>query len=300
MRSSTTALMSSGSGQTGGSAEKSEKARMRRSSDSISSTTMLAAWLEEGFGLGAVIAAADDHLLNGEADGGEGVLDLVRGFAGQHLPAGELGQVDEAVAVLFEVRGGVVERGGGVADLVVRNQMLDERQAHREVAGGELAEAAGEVADGARDAAGDVDQDQQRRDPDERGGEGQGEAEATEEIAGTGVIDGLPGGVVLAGELGEVELQRRGVDGYSGGLAAQEREVVGAADEALGRCAIPELAGFGVELRGSYTRRADAARCGVIAQTLARQAVVFVAGVLKGAGGGVQFGDRGDIEAAFQ
>ncbi len=97
--------MSSGSGQTGGSDENSEKARMRRSSDSISSTTMAAAWSRKArrpSGLGS--SCAGDHLFHGEADGREGVLHLVRHLARQHLPAGELREIDEAVAVLFQLR----------------------------------------------------------------------------------------------------------------------------------------------------------------------------------------------------
>ncbi len=39
-------------------------------------------------------------------------------FAGQHLPAGELRQIDQPVAVLFQLRGGAVERVGRKADFV--------------------------------------------------------------------------------------------------------------------------------------------------------------------------------------
>ena len=107
-------------GTTGGSADNSENARTRRSSDSTSSTTICAACSRNArFVSDASLPCARHHLFHGEPDRRKRVLDLVRHLARQHLPARELGQVDQPVAVLLELRGGVVERVRRASDLVV-------------------------------------------------------------------------------------------------------------------------------------------------------------------------------------
>ena len=118
-RSVTTALTSSTSGCTGGSLANSENARTRRSSDSISLTTICDGLIHER-ALGRRLPRL--HLLDRQPDRRQRVLQLVRGLARQRLPARHLRQVDEPLAVLLELIGHVVERVDGPAHLVARRR----------------------------------------------------------------------------------------------------------------------------------------------------------------------------------
>src|ERR1035441_2417854 len=107
------------------------------------------------FDEGAVgFVVAGHHLFDGEADGGEGILDLVGHLAGEGLPTGELAEVDEALGALLELVGHMVEGLDGAADFVVAGG----GDAGGEVAGGQSGKAGGQLLDGAADAVGHVDQ----------------------------------------------------------------------------------------------------------------------------------------------
>ena len=65
------------------------------------------------------VRLAREHLLDGQANRRQRVLQLVRRLAGERLPARHLRQVDEPLAVAPQLLGHVVERVDGASHLVV-------------------------------------------------------------------------------------------------------------------------------------------------------------------------------------
>ena len=136
---------------------------MRRSSVSISSTTICAACSMKPRSASPV---ARHHLFHGEADGRQRVLHLVRHLARQRLPTGELAQVDQPLGALLQLVGHVVEGLDGAADFVVAGGFPRERSGRRRRVSRGLRSIAGWAADAVRH----VNQQSQGDEP-ERGGD---------------------------------------------------------------------------------------------------------------------------------
>ena len=118
----------------------SENARTRRSSESISLTTICAACSMNARSAGRL---PREHLLDGQADRRQRVLQLVRRLSRERLPARHLRQVHEPLAALPQLLGHVVERVDGASDFVARRAVLDPRRVP--VAGRKVGEARGEL-----------------------------------------------------------------------------------------------------------------------------------------------------------
>jgi hypothetical protein len=58
------------------------------------------------------------NLFHGKSDWCEGILQFMGHFSSQHLPACNLGEIDEPVAALFELMGHVVEGSKGEPSLI--------------------------------------------------------------------------------------------------------------------------------------------------------------------------------------
>ena len=107
------------------------------------------------------------HLLDGEPDRRQRVLQLVRGLARQRLPAGHPRQVHQPVAVLLELIRHVVEGldGAGRLRRGGSTRRPSSLQPSRPVATGEIGERRGQLPDRPADATGDQHQRQQRDEP---------------------------------------------------------------------------------------------------------------------------------------
>ena len=107
------------------------------------------------------------HLLDGQPDRRQRVLQLVRGLARQRLPARHARQVDEPLAALLELVRHVIEGGNGPAHLVARRgaRFPARLQPARPVAAGEIRQRRGELLDRPAHAVGEQHQRQQRDEP---------------------------------------------------------------------------------------------------------------------------------------
>src|SRR5205085_5216599 len=92
---------------------------------------------------------------------GEGILEFMRHLAGEQLPARDLRQIDEPVAAVLELLGGIVEGLNRSAGFVISLDVETDIQ----IAGSEFAQAAGQLLDGAADAMSEIDQRNQRDAP---------------------------------------------------------------------------------------------------------------------------------------
>src|SRR5882672_3676498 len=104
-------------------------------------------------------------------------------LAGQHLPACELREINEAIAVSVELGGGAVEGVGRDANFI--RPVI--RYADFEIAASQAFEGAGQVHDGAAEAGGDEPDEREGHHPDKRGEKTPGDEETAAEVAGGGL-----------------------------------------------------------------------------------------------------------------
>src|ERR1039458_5046127 len=242
---------------------------------------------------------AGHHLFDGEADGGEGILDLVGHLAGEGLPTGELAEVDEALGALLELVGHMVEGLDGAADFVVARG----GDAGGEVAGGQSGKAGGQLLDGAADAVSHVDQQGQGSEPEGGGEEDVGEPEAAAEVALLGGVDQIAGHADFALEaLSSDSAEGCGIGPDFVAVADQVEQVVAliaGRDEAFGLSGFGEgadgIGPGGTEGRGVFDGL-GAAVLDLLFEVVAGAMVELLAGAEEGLGQGVYFG-RGTNQA---
>ena len=172
-------------GCTSGSLAKSEKARTRRSSDSISLTTIWTAWSMNARASSPGGRLAREHLLDGQPDRRQRVLQLVRRLPRERLPGRHVRQVDQPLAAFPELVRHVIERRHGAADLIARRgaRFAARLQPARPVAAGEIRQGRGELLHRPAHTVSDEHERQQRHEPRRSEQQEQGQRESPPQVA---------------------------------------------------------------------------------------------------------------------